>query len=164
VISSVSVWVDNTQCLQSGKARFILLTLFCCLPSIFASIVLPSVFVPFFVGLTAVLSYITFKNIQDELFELDQKEVYFFITVPLYFICLGWAGLLILNDNGSLVVRCVGDVFVLLVLCILPVYRFKNAKKERKIPFKRMYFFGAGLVVLHQILFLAVEVIAWFTE
>jgi hypothetical protein len=133
------------------------------LPAFITSLILPYVLVPFGAGLSAVAAYYIFKgDIQKELFSLSAQEAYFFLNIPFYAFCLAWAGLLIWIGNGEQVYRCVGPVFLLIVVCIWPVYRLKNSRIERRVPFAHIYPVFAGVMLTHQLLIMAAEVISWF--
>ena len=136
---------------EAGRWWAIYLCLLAISPALIGSLILPGWLVPLFVGGSACAAYFAFKAVQPALFKLCSKSSYLYLNLPLYTACLGWAAILVALGRFEQVPRSVGPVFMLLVVCLWPVYRFKTSRTERRVPFENVYPVYAGLVALQQI-------------
>jgi hypothetical protein len=91
-------------------------------------------------------------RIQKELFELDQIKGFLYVSTPTLFFFLVWAWLLLWSGQSLQVARTVGPVVLLTTIGLLPVYRFRQSRKEAKIPFKQTYPIWGVVVAIQQIL------------
>lgn len=137
--------------IEAGRWWALYLCLLAMTPAFLGSLILPGWLVPVTVGISACAAYYAFKAVQPGLFELCSRSSYLYLNLPLYTLCLGWAGLLVALGQIEQVPRSVGPVFLLLLVCIWPVYRFKTARTERRVPFENVYPVYAGLVMLQQL-------------
>ena len=145
-----AVWGRLTA-IEAGRWWAIYLCLLAIAPAFLGSLILPGWLTPVMVGGSAVAAYSVFKTVQPALFELCPKSSYLYLNLPLYSVCLGWAALLVVLGKFEQVPRSVGPVFLLLLVCLWPVYRFKASRTERRVSFENVYPVFAGIVALQQI-------------
>jgi hypothetical protein len=153
-----TVWVRLIG-IDAGRWWAIYLCLLAIIPAFVGSLILPDWLAPVTVCGSACAAYFAFKAVQPSLFKLCPKTSYLYLSLPLYTVCLGWAAVLVALGQFEQVPRSVGPVFLLLVVCIWPVHRFKVERTERRVPFESVYPVYAGLVALQQVAIIWKEIL-----
>jgi len=121
------------------------------LPAIFFSFVFPAL-APLGVLASGALIFDIMNRIQPALFDLDQMSGFLWASTPVLFLFLGWAALLVQNGEPLQVARTVGPIVLLTTTGLSPVYRFRQSRKQRIVPFNQSYPIWALLVAVQQIM------------
>jgi hypothetical protein len=149
---NIENWLNRGFGVADGRQTAILVRcVLACLPVIGASLFAPQLVVALFALISVALIYVALAPVQKELFARSRTEIYWFVTMPLYWFFLGWGALVMAVGRPEQLGRSVGSFFLLAMVAIWPVFRSKKNRDrtERGIPFENVYL-GFGLIVVIQ--------------